>query len=475
MDDRARVTKRIDQSRAAHVKATQEYLRQPSVSHTGQGIKETAEMTAAMLRDLGATGVRLIKFKDGHPIVFGKLDTKGARSRILFYNMYDVQPVEPLDAWTRPPWNADIVDGKIIARGAVNTKGPLMAFLNALKSMQEVGPLPVNLTFLIEGEEEMESAHLEKGLEILHDEVSQADAVYMHATTQTPVTRYKPIVWLGAKGMVDLEFEVATGSKEVHSMWCHWIDNPIWRLIWALNSMRGADDEVTVEGFYDDIVPPSPEDVELMERLLPTFDVESVKKTFQVEHIRKGLSGMRMLEDLFFRPNPINISGIIAGYTGPGTRGEVPSSARAKGEVRIVPDMDPDKVVGSIRRHLKAHGFEDVTVTNTGGYPCGKTSPTSPIARACLNAMEGLGLEPLAGPLNPGGAPVYLFSKKFNLPFAFAGLGFNDLAHIPNEYITVDQLIQSEKLAAATLYEFAEQMALDVTTRPKRARSPTLK
>jgi acetylornithine deacetylase/succinyl-diaminopimelate desuccinylase-like protein len=449
------VLKRIDENEAKDVKSTQEYLRQPSVSHTGEGIEETAELTASILRELGATDVGLLKFKDGHPVVHGRLDSKGGRGRILVYNMYDVQPVEPIGAWTRGPWDADIVDGKIIARGAVNSKGPLMAFLNSVRSIQEVDSLPVNLTFLIEGEEELESPHLSEALDILSEDISKADSVYMQATTQTPVTRYKPVVWLGSKGQVDFEFEVANGSKEVHSQWSNWIDNPIWRLIWAMNSMRGVDDEVSVEGFYDGIVPPSREDVEVMERLLPVLDVESVKASFGLQHIRKDLSGMEMLEELFFRPNPINLSGVNAGYTGPGIRGAVPASVKAKAEVRIVPHMTPEKVASSIRVHLEKHGFGDVKVTSLEGYPAAKTDPSSPIARACLLALERLGFEPLAFPMTPGGAPVYLFQSKFGLPMAFSGLGYNDLAHVPNEYITVQQLIQSEKLAASTLYEYA--------------------
>lgn len=458
MDSVQRVLTRIDENETADVKATQDFLRQPSVSLTGEGIPETADLTASMLRGLGATDVRVLTFKDGHPVVYGRLESEGAKNRMLIYNMYDVMPVEPREAWTTDPWGAEIVDRKIIARGTVNTKGPLMAFLNAVKAIKQADSLPVNLTFLIEGEEELESRHLPQALDILRNELSGADCVYMHATTQTPVTRYKPIVWLGSKGQVDFEFEVASGAKEVHSMWSNWVDNPVWRLVWALDSMRGPDDRVLVEGFYDDIVPPSKEDMEVMEKLLPTLDVEGVKKAFGLDHIRGGLSGMEMLQDIFFRPNPINISGIQAGYNGPGIRGAVPASVKAKAEVRIVPDMKPEKVSAAVKAHLLKHGFGDVKVKCHEGYPAAKTSPTSPLARACLLALEALGFDPLAGPLNPGGAPVYLFQSKLNLPMVFSGIGYNDLAHVPNEFITIEQLLQSEKLAAVTMYEFAAQM-----------------
>lgn len=455
MSQLERVFKKIDENEDRDVKAAQEYFRQPSVSSTGEGIREAASLTMDILKDLGAKGVRTISFKDGHPVVFGKLFSKNAKRTMVFYDMYDVQPVEPLDAWLKGPWSAEIVEGKIIARGAVNTKGPLISFLNAVRSIQEVDSLPVNLIFIIEGEEELGSPHLPEALETVREDLEKAHSAYMQVATQSPVTRYKPVVWLGAKGGFALEFEVASEGREVHSMWSNIIDNPVWRLIWALDSIRDSSDEVRVRGFYDDVIPPSKDDLELMKRLMTVVDERSIKEAFGLKRIRKGMRGMEMLKDLFFMPNPVNISGISAGYTGPGVRGAVPAHVRAKAEIRLVPNMKPEKVVRSIREHLKRQGFDDVKVRPVMGYPAAKTEPKAPIAQACLRALERVNHEPLAFPLVPGGAPVYLFNTKFNLPMALAGFGYVDQAHVPNEFMTVEQLILSEKLAAAVLYEYA--------------------
>ena len=149
----------VDQHFDDHLAATQRYLRQPSISTENLGIQKCAEMTAEMLRDLGADA-RLVPLKGGHPVVYGHLTSRNSDRTLLVYGMYDVQPVDPLEAWDSPPFEARIVDGRIIARGAINTKGPLMAFIHAVHSIQAVtGDVPVNLIFLIDGEEELGSRH----------------------------------------------------------------------------------------------------------------------------------------------------------------------------------------------------------------------------------------------------------------------------------------------------------------------------
>ena len=444
----------IDSHFDDHVAEVQRYLRQPSVSAQNLGMQECAEMTAEYLRALGAD-VRLVPLEGGHPVVYGTLRSNISDKTLLIYNMYDVQPPEPLEGWSSPPWEAAIVDGKIIARGAFNSKGPLMAFVNAVQSIKAVtGDVPVNMIFVIDGEEEMGSLHLPQFIEAYQDELKQAEAMYFHAPSET--MKGRPQVMLGFKGTAYFELELKLWEFDVHSATAPVLQNPVWRLLWALNSMRGPDDRIVIDGFYDNVRPPSEEDIDLLPGLVDLYGPRGLASMFHIdERYRVNLTGPDFVRELMFTPT-LNIDGFLAGYTGPGSKTIVPASAMAKLDARLVPDMTVDEVLGKIRRHLDKFGFEDVELRFVTGYGPAKTAVNSPVAQAAIRSIEKMGVEPAVAPLVPGSAPQVMFAEPpLSLPFAMSGLGHGFLLHAPNEYFEVEGVLACEKSAVAFLYEYA--------------------
>ena len=289
----------VDQHFDDHLAATQRYLRQPSISTENLGIQECAEMTAEMLRDLGADA-RLVPLQGGHPVVYGRLMSGNSDRTLLVYGMYDVQPVDPLEAWDSPPFEARIMDGRIIARGAINTKGPLMAFIHAVHSIQAVtGDVPVNLIFLIDGEEELGSRHLPQFIEQYTDELKTADAMYYHLPLET--VKGHPQVSLGFKGIAYFELEVKTLPTDAHSMVGPVVNSSVWRLIWALNSMRGADDRIAIDGFYENVQPPTEEDERMLTDLLDIWGPRAFKEMYGITEFREGLMAWTLSEKRFLR------------------------------------------------------------------------------------------------------------------------------------------------------------------------------
>ena len=442
----------IDQHFDEHLAATQQYLRQPSISSLGLGIQECAEMTAEMLRSLGAEA-RLVPLEGGNPVVYGHLASKSSDRTLLIYGMYDVQPVDPLEAWESPPFEANIVDDRIIARGAYNTKGPLMGFIHAVEAIQAItADVPVNLIFLIEGEEELGSPHLPQFIEKHKDELQTAEAMYFHLPTE--IVKGKPQVLLGCKGAGIFELEVKTLATDAHSMTAPVVNSPVWRLIWALNSMRGADDRIVIDGFYENVQPPTDEEERLLTDLVDTWGPDGFKAMYGITQFREGLEGADFVRETIFGPT-LNINGFLSGSPGKGMKTIVPASAMCRIDVRLVPDMAVQEIQDKLRNHLDRQGYEDIELRLVAGYNPAKTSVKESVAHAAIQALRSLGAEPKIVPMVPGSAPQAMFSgPPLNLPFVMSSLGHGWLLHAPNEYLEVEGLRSCEKSAAAFLYEY---------------------
>ncbi len=469
-EQRAAIFKHIDDHQPEHIAKIQEYLRQPSVSAQNLGIKECADMTLEMLRRLGCREAELV-LTGGHPGVWGFYDA-GAKKTLVVYMMYDVQPVEP-EQWSSPPFEARIVDDpvlgrKIVGRGAINTKGPERAFLNACESIVAVaGKLPVNLMFTAEGEEEIGSVHFPEFIQKYQDRLAKAHGVFFPSCDQDQEGNVE--VYLGNKGIVYIELE-ASGARwkrgperaEIHSSLKAIVDSPVWRLIHALASMTERDgNTIVIEGFRDKIVPPSPEDLELVEKLLERFDDNTWKKQLQVSRwINNYDKRTAVLKYLY--ETTLNIDGIWAGYTGPGPKTILPHKATAKIDVRLVPNQESKDVIPLIRRHLDRHGYQDVEIRPINGYEWSKTSVKTPLAQTLLATYKKYGLDPMVWPHLAGSAPFYVYTRPpINLPFILGGVGHGSGAHAPDEYLVIGgnpkvaDLATIEKFFVDFLYAFA--------------------
>lgn len=447
--DKAKVYNYIDEHYEQHLSKLQELVRQPSISGENRGIRECAELVKRYYEELGCSEAKIVE-TSGHPVVYGHYNANAPKTLII-YLMYDTQPIDD-PGWSVPPLEGRVIDlppfGQcLVARGAENTKGPMAAFFNACASILATNEeLPVNLSFIAEGEEELGSRHLPEFIQKYQSNLAGADAVFFPIDTQD--VKGKVQMSLGVKGIVYFELE-ASGKEwgygptefDIHGSSKAWIDSPAWRLLQAFASMTTPDgNRVLIEDFYANVVPPSVEDSELLEKLTKTFDEAAIKEELKVQHFIADAHGKEALLKYLYSPT-LNIDGIWGGYTGPGTKTVLPWKTTAKVDVRLVPNMSVAEVLPKIRRHLDTHGFPEIKIRNLEeGYEWAKTSVKEPVAQAVIKSYREFGYEPEIWPHSAGSAPFCMFNgEPLNLPFIFGGLGHGGRAHSPNEYLVVEE------------------------------------
>jgi acetylornithine deacetylase/succinyl-diaminopimelate desuccinylase-like protein len=442
-----RVNEYIDVHLNDHVRKLQEFLRQPSVSAENYGVRDCAELLKTYFLDLGCKNARLIE-TGSFFVVYGQYDVH-AEKTLLVYMMYDTQPFTD-EQWTSPPLEARLIDiepfGKcVVARGAINSKGPLIAFLNSLESILAVGnEIPVNLKFVAQGDEELGSFHFTKFVEQHKEMLGKADAMFGPEACQDE--KGKVLMTLGCKGVEYVELECSgklwgRGPTEfdIHSSDRSWVDSPVWRMIHALATMTSEDgNKILIEGWYENVKPPSKEDLELVDKLAQTFDEETVKHEIRANRFINDLRGKQLLLQYLYSTT-LNIDGIWGGYTGPGSKTVLPHKITAKIDSRLVPDQSPEEIIPKIRRHLDKHGFNDILIRPMDPYDWAKTNIKEPIVQAAIQAYRKLGHEPEIWPMAAWSVPYHLFNRKpLHLPFIDAGLGSGGRAHSPDEYFVIE-------------------------------------
>ena len=456
MDDTAsldRIHAHIDGNFPAHLERCRAFLRQKSISATGEGIRETAAIVKGFIEEIGGT-VRYGGVED-FPIVYGRVDA-GRPKTLIVYGMYDVQPVEEAK-WTAPPFGAEIrelprLGPCVIARGAVNSKGALAGVFNALRSIKEAGELPVNLVFVIEGEEEIGSLHMEPFIREHRDELQGIGVVDFDFSQDSTK---KVSLHLGLKGIVYLDLKCrgqkAFGpSESVHSSVSAWIASPVWRLVHALSSLVDEKEDITIEGFLDNVAPVSAKDLRILEDLARTFDEWQFLKEMKGLGFKHKLGGLELLKKGLYSPI-INIDGLTAGYSGAGTKTVLPRVASAKVDIRFGPNMEPAEVIDKFKRHLVRRGFEDIEVTVRDNYTWSKTGAGEDIVDRMVGAYRRHGVEPEIWPMATWAAPYFVFSRILQLPLVSGGMGHGSRQHSPDEYMTVEGLRDFEKFVATFL------------------------
>lgn len=453
----------IDKHFAQHLSRIQEYVRQPSISADGTGMKETAEMTKAFIEELDSTS-KIVQ-TDGWPVVYGELNVDAPKTLIV-YGMYDVQPVEEeKDEWLVPPFAGKIVNLKpfgkcLVNRGAINTKAPLRAFFNVCQSILAVeGKLPLNLVFVIEGEEELGSLHMPQFVENYKSELKKADAVFFPFPQED--SKGKVILPLGVKGIIYIDLICQGGKwggptkRGIHSSFHACVDSPVWRLLWALATLKTPDGKIVIEDFYENVSPPSKEEEQLLKNLTKTFDEDAWRKEHDVLRFTDDLHGVELLKRYAYAPT-VNVDGLISGYTGEGTKTVLPHWAKAKIDIRLVPHMNTDETINKLKTHLRKQGYGDIKIKLHDCYSWAQTSVKEESVRAMIRAYKQLGYEPEIWPRLAGSAPFCVFNQPpLNLPFVIGGLGHGGRMHAPNEYFVVEGIKKNEKSVATFLYEYA--------------------
>jgi acetylornithine deacetylase/succinyl-diaminopimelate desuccinylase-like protein len=451
MSDVTALDKYIDAHLGESLAELIRFAAQPSIAAQRVGIRECAELAAGMLRRRGFTVE--IHATAGSPVITAERAGRSKRT-MLVYNHYDVQPAEPLELWTSPPFAPVIRDGKVFGRGVSDDKGHLTSRLLALDAFLAVnGELPCRIKFVVEGEEEVGSVHLPA---FVHEHRARlaADACLWEFGSLDH--RGVPMQYAGLRGLTYVELSVETAKVDAHSgIGGSIFPNAAWRLTWALRSIKGTDERVRIPGFYDRVKPPSARDRELIAALPEVAD--EYRRRFGVEYFLHGLEGgeaLRVAE--VFQPT-CTICGLTSGYQGPGSKTVLPARASAKVDFRLVPDQDPAEIRALLRKHLDAEGFADVKIADLGSEPPGRTDPDHPfLALVCRTAEPVYGTPMQLVPMIGGSGPNHAFLHELNVPVACAGLGYPDTrAHAPDENFRVDLYAKHAKHVVRMLDEFA--------------------
>jgi acetylornithine deacetylase/succinyl-diaminopimelate desuccinylase-like protein len=446
----------IDQFLQTHLdtylKETIRYCAQPSISTHGLEMHECAKLVVEILRE---HGLEVQTFETPtYPIIVGRATGESERT-LLFYNHYDVQPVDPLDLWTTPPFEPTIRDGKLFARGAKDDKGELIARLAAVDAVRAAhgGTLPCGVIFVLEGEEEVGSPHIAQFVREHLDLLKCDAAVWEEGSINHDG---HPTDSLGCRGVMCLELRVRTLTRDAHSGSAHALPNAAWRLVNALSCLKGADERILIPGFYDDARPPTKRDLELIDAL-PDYE-PFAREQFGVRQFVHGNTG-KAIEYAVFEPT-CNICGITSGYQDEGTKTVIPAMALAKIDFRLVPDQDADDILRKLRAHLDAQGFTDVEIIQpeTPIHPY-KDSTEYPIFEYSLRMGEEVyGKRAYLEPMSGGSSPVYAFAEPLgNIPVISPGVGYWDnRSHSPNEHIRIEDFLNASRQIARILDGFAD-------------------
>jgi acetylornithine deacetylase/succinyl-diaminopimelate desuccinylase-like protein len=422
----------------------------PSVSARHEGVDECAALVADLLQRRGFAA--RVEPTAGHPIVLGHAEGANAARTMLLYNHYDVQPPEPLELWQSPPFEAEVRDGRLYARGAKDDKGELVARLAAIDALRAThGELPCRVTWLVEGEEEVGSNSLPDFVREHAGELACDGAIWEEGGIDA---EGRPTMSLGARGLLYVELRVSTLSRDGHSGSANLLPNAAWRLVWALATLKDQRERVLIRGFYDRVREPSPRQLELL-AALPSHE-EEYRRSFGIDQLLLDRTG-RAVNGAPFNPT-CNIAGMTAGYQGPGSKTIVPAAASAKIDFRLVPDQDPHEVCELLRRHLDVRGFADVTIEVLGPERPGVVDPDARLVRLCAETAEEVyGTPALIVPLSGGTTPMYLFTER-GVPVVAPGVGFgaSNLTHSPNENVRLSDLRDAARHVARLLLRFAQ-------------------
>jgi acetylornithine deacetylase/succinyl-diaminopimelate desuccinylase-like protein len=438
-----------------------ELLEQPSISATGEGVAACTDLAERVCRRYGFDETRTVS-TGGQPAIIARADADvdaADRPTLLLYGHYDVQPVDP-EEWTTPPFEPTVRPGpdgrdRVYARGAGDIKGQWFAHLCAVRALRETTGLPVNVTLLLEGEEESGSPHLEDVVTERADELA-ADLAYVADGPLDPTGR--PHVLMGARGMLYVQIDATGPNRDLHSgNYGGPVPNPAWELNRVLSSMRDETGRVAIDGFYDGLRPITDLDREALDAM--PFDADAVAADLEIGGFAEG-PGDSYLEKLLYYPT-LNIAGFTGGYGGEGTKTIIPSTAQVKMDMRLVADQDPDDIYEKFRDHVESHSSSsvDVEVSKLGTMDPQRTPLDHPVREPVLDAVaEGWRDEPILKPTLGGSLPTATFATHLDAPVVVVPYANSDENnHSPDENLALDCFEGGIRTTAALLERLGER------------------
>ncbi|MFY7998823.1 MAG: dipeptidase [Candidatus Kapaibacteriota bacterium] len=444
----------LEQQQSAHLEELQDFLKIPSISTAPEhkaDVLRCAEWVQNSMKSIGLENIQIFP-TEGHPVVYGEhLHAGKDAPTVLFYGHYDVQPVDPLHLWTNKPFEPTVRDGKIYARGAVDDKGQVFMQLKSLEAhLKTSGKLPVNVKVLIEGEEEIGSVNLESFLR-KHASMLAADTVLISDTAM--FADEVPSLCYGLRGLCYMEVTVTGPNRDLHSgVFGGAVANPANALAKIIAQLTDEYGRITIPGFYDDVLPLTPEEREEY-RQLP-HDESAYCKELNIP-ATDGEFGYGTLEKTSARPT-LDVNGIWGGFTGEGAKTVLPGKASAKISMRLVPNQNTDDIAKKFEAYIQriAPPTVRVEVTNLHGGNPAITPTDSKGVRAALRAMErAFGKKPFLT-REGGSIPiVLLFQNILNAPVVLMGMGLNtENLHSPDEHFTLKNFYRGI-IASAFFYD----------------------
>ncbi|MBW1699972.1 MAG: M20/M25/M40 family metallo-hydrolase [Deltaproteobacteria bacterium] len=444
----------IDEHSQRFIDELATFVKQPSISSQGVGIEDCAALLTRMME---AVGIRYEIMPMGGdtnpPLIYGELMAPAASKTLLIYGHYDVQPPEPLEAWHSPPFEPTIRNGRMFGRGTADNKAQMFAHIKAVEAILKTGnTLPINLKFMFDPEEEIGSPNLDRFIRTTGDKF-KADIGYYSDGPVHPSGR--PKISFGNRGMCYVEINHQEAGRDVHSgHYAEALPNPNWRMIRFLNSLKDENGRVTIDGFYDDVLPVT--EIEKAALAKIPFDEKATLEDLKVSRLNTT-EEVGFWEMTTLTPS-LNIAGYASGYGGHGAKTIIPCRTKVKIDMRLVKNQNPQDIFQKLKRHMKNHGFDDFEVKLLSCCGPRRTPLDNPDAPAFIRAARKVyEKEPVILPSGGGTVPLAFFDYFLKVPLIAIPYGNPDeMNHAPNENMDLDLFIKGIKASATVFYELAK-------------------
>lgn len=437
---------------SALISDLQKLIQQPSISAKNLGLEECARL---VVRIMGQSGIKAEILRLGRnipPVVYGEVKSKkNPHKTILFYNHYDVQPEEPLELWNDKPFSGKIRGNKIYGRGSADDKGELITRIKAVEAfIKTTGDVPCNIKFLVEGEEEIGSMHVEAYLKRYQKKMSCDGIIWEFGYVDE---KDRPVISLGMKGLLYVELSVQESIRDAHSSLAVLIENPAWRLIGALKTLRDKNGLILIKDWYREVDNFTKEELGVI--ALEPFDEKSFKREYGIKRFVGDKKGIDIRKAVVGDPT-CNIAGFSSGWEGPGAKTVLPSKALVKIDFRLVPKMDPLRQLSRLKRHLKDKGFEDVKIQMIHGEAASRTKISDPFVKIVKKAADESFGTSIISVSSAGTGPMHSFSKVLKAPCISIGSTYvYARIHSPNEFARIDLLKKTTKCMCKIIKKFS--------------------
>ena len=467
------INAQVDSEMGNLISDLQSLIRQPSISARKQGLTECANLVARIMNKAGINAEVLYLNYDSQtkvnmkhkitaagapPIIYGEVKSKANPNgkTILFYNHYDVQPEDPIELWDEEPFSGKVKGNFIFGRGAADDKGELITRIKAVEYfLKKTGDIPCNAKFIVEGEEEIGSEHLEKYLIHYKNKIGRCDGIVWESGIVDK--KGTAILELGVKGILSVELIAKGPSRDTHSSLAVLIENPAWHLVRALNTLSDSSGKILIKDWYNEVRDFTSEEIAAI--INEPFDKEEFQKEYGIGKFANNLEDVEDIKKALVGMPTCNIAGLLSGYTGEGAKTVLPAKAIAKLDFRLVPDMVPEKQLERIKKHLKENGFKEneIAVKFIHGEAAARVSATDPFVNIVQEAAKEIFGSVITSVSSAGTGPMHSFIEILKSPCVSVGSTYvYAKIHSPNEFTRVDLLNNATKCICNIMEKFAD-------------------